>query len=127
MSQFDTENKDLLLATALASGSSASTAARQMDLSLSTVKRRMADPEFCRLISDLRGEMLSAALGRMTDNLTRAADTFAGLLDAEDPGVRLRAARALFTVGLRLRDAIDVTERIRVLEGEFANQQAIAP
>ena len=126
MTQFDTENKDVLLAAALASGLSASAAARKMELSLSTVQRRTADPEFRRLVSDLRGEMLSSALGRMTDNLTRAADTVAGLLDAEDPAIRLRAARAMFTLGLRLHDAVDLTGRIRDLEEELAQKQGYA-
>jgi transcriptional regulator of acetoin/glycerol metabolism len=50
MTQFDTEKKDVLLAAAIASGTSASAAARQMDLSLSTVQRRMADPDFRKLV-----------------------------------------------------------------------------
>ena len=54
MSQFDTENKDVLLAMALAAGASASDAARQLELSLSTVKRRMADPDFRQFVSELR-------------------------------------------------------------------------
>jgi hypothetical protein len=78
-----------------------------------------------QLVSELRQEVLTAALGRMTDNMTRAADAIAGLLDAEDPAVRLRAARTLLTVGLRLHDAVDVADRIRDLEEELARQQEV--
>jgi hypothetical protein len=126
MSQFDTENKDVVLATALATGASASAAARQMDLSISTVKRRMADPDFRKLVCDLRQEVFTAALGRMTDNMTRAADAVSALLDAEQPAVRLRAARTLLTLGLKLQEALELTDRIRDLEEEVARKQGYA-
>jgi hypothetical protein len=127
MSQFDTENKDVLLATALASGASASAAARQLEMSLSTVKRRMAERDFRDLVSELRQEMFTAALGRMTDNVTRAADTMAALLDDESPQMRLRAARTLVTLGMRLHEALDLTQRVHDLERDLAPQQEIAP
>jgi hypothetical protein len=126
MTQIDTENKDVLLAAALASGTTASDAARHLELSLSTVNRRMDDPEFRRLVADLRDEMFAAALDRITDHMTRAADTVAALLDSEVPAVRLRAARALFTLGPRLNTAADVDVRIRDLEEELARKQGIA-
>ena len=65
MTQFDTENKDVVLAMALAAGACAAEAARQTGVSLSTVNRRMADPDFRRFVADLRGQMLAAALGRL--------------------------------------------------------------
>ena len=116
MSQFDTENKDVLLAMALAAGASASEAARQFEVSVSTVKRRMADPDFRQFVADLRAQMIERARGRLTDNMTRAADALAGLLDDPTPAIRIRAARALLALGLRLHDAVDVNERIRNLE-----------
>ena len=119
MSQFDTENKDVLLAMALASGASAADAARRLDVSISTVKRRLADPDFRRFVSDLRAEMLARALGRVTDSMTRAADTLAGLLDDQNPAIRIRAARALLTLGLRLHEAVDVAQRVREIEDEL--------
>jgi hypothetical protein len=54
MTQFDTENKDVVLAMALAAGTSASEAARQTGISLSTVNRRMAEPDFRKFVSELR-------------------------------------------------------------------------
>jgi len=123
MTQFDAENKDVLLAAAIASGLSASAAARQMDLSLSTVNRRTADPEFRQLVTELRREMLNTALGRMSDSMTRAADTLVALLDAEEPHIRLRAARALVILGLRLHESVDLADRVQELEAEVARRQ----
>jgi hypothetical protein len=74
-------------------------------------------------VADLRAEMLATALGRFSGNMTRAADTIAGLLDDPDPALRLRAARTLLTVGLRLHEAVDVAERLRVLEGELGRRE----
>jgi len=127
MSQFDTENKDVLLAMALAAGASAADAARQLEVSVSTVKRQTADPDFRRFVADLRGQMLERALGRVTDTMTRAADTLAALLDAAEPALRIRAARALLSFGLRLHDAVDVTDRVRKLEDELARRPGDLP
>jgi hypothetical protein len=127
MTQFDTQEKDVLLATAIASGATASAAAKQLELSRSTVERRLAEPQFRRLVADLRGEMVASALGRMADNLTRAAESVAALLDAPEPHLRLRAARALFTFSLRLRDAVDLDQRLRDLEDELARKQGTTP
>lgn len=123
MSQIETENKDVLLAMAIASGASSTAAAQQLELSRSTVKRRLADADFRQLVSELRREMLASALGRMTNNMTRAADTVAELMDAEQPQIRLRAARAMLTLGLRLHDSLETCERIDALEQELDRQK----
>jgi hypothetical protein len=112
-----------LLAQTLASGTSVPDAAAQFGVSRRTVERALAKPAFRRLVARFRGELIAAALGRMADNMTRAADAIARLLDAKDPAVRLRAARALMSLGLRLRDSVDVTDRIQNLERELARKQ----
>jgi hypothetical protein len=127
MSQFDTENKDVLLAMALAAGASASDAARQLELSLSTVKRRMADPDFRQFVSELRAQMLERALGRVTDNMTQAADTLVKLLNDPSPAIQIRASRALLTLGLRLHDAVDLANRVHEVEAELARRQEALP
>jgi F420-0:gamma-glutamyl ligase len=122
MSGFVRLEKDSTLAMALASGESVGAAAEQAGVTDRTVRRKLSDPEFRRQVADLRGELMSRALDRMTDNMTRAADVLAGLLDEQNPAVRLRAARSLLTLGLRLRDSIDLNNRIRDLEDELARK-----
>jgi hypothetical protein len=119
--------KDPLLALALASGVSTAAAADQTGISQRTVERRLADPAFRRQVAEFRGQLIATALGRLADNMTRAADAVAALLDAPDPGLRLRAARALFSFGLRLRDSVDLGDRVRELEAELARQQEVVP
>jgi hypothetical protein len=125
MSQFESENKDVLLATALACGASASETARQLGVCLNTVKRRMLEPGFRKLVANLRAEMVECVLGRMTERLTRATDAVAELLDSPEPHIRLRAARILFHTSFRLRDAVDVDQRIRDLEEDDRRRQEL--
>jgi hypothetical protein len=125
MTHFDSPEKDVLLATAIAAGASASAAAQQLQVSLSTVHRRLAEPSFRKLVFDLRAEMVASALGFMTDNLIRAAKSTAELLDAPQPHIRLRAARTLFNFAMRLREAVDVDQRFRDIEEELARKQGV--
>lgn len=117
-----TDSKDNLLAMALASGTSPTEAAKQLEISRSTIQRRMNDPEFRRLVSNLRGEMLASAMGRISDSMTKAAETVAELLDAPEPYLRLRAARMLFQFGLRMREELDLNDRVRDLEAGLNSQ-----
>jgi hypothetical protein len=119
--------KKSLLAWALASGSSIAQAAEQFGISRRTVERHLARPAFRRRVARLRGELIANALGRMADNMTRAADTVSRLLDSDNPVVALRAARALLSLGLRLRDSVELADRIDQVENELARRQEIAP
>ena len=87
----------------------------------------MATPAFRKLVADLRAELVSRAMGRLVGNMANAADAIAGLLGAEDDGVRLRAAKALLTLGLRLRDSVDVNDRLRDLEEQLAGSMEGKP
>jgi hypothetical protein len=125
MALIGTPEKDSLLATALAAGANAPDAAEQLGLSLRTVRRRLEDPDFRRLVAELRAEMVASALGFMTDNLTRAARSVAGLLEAPEPHIRLRAARTMLSLTLRMREAVDLDTRLSELEAELARKQGI--
>jgi hypothetical protein len=122
MTQIDTPDKDVLLAMAIATGRTACAAAEELGLSRSTVQRRMTEPSFRRLINDLRQEMVASALGCISDNMKRGAEAITSLLDSPEPHIKLRAARALFSYGLKLRDSVDIGERMRELENELARR-----
>src|SRR5262245_55382951 len=124
MEQNETLDKDVVLALAIASGTSISEAAVNAGVGRATVYRKLENPDFARQVSEFRAKLIAVALGRIADNLTRAADALAGLLDAPEPHLRIRAARALFSMGIRLRDSIDLTTRVRAVEAELANKGA---
>jgi predicted ArsR family transcriptional regulator len=123
MSQNVVPGKRSLLAWALASGQSIAQAAEQFGVSRRTVERHLARPEFRRRVTQLRAELIASALGRMADNMTRAADTIAALLDSDEQHIRLRAGRAMLSLGLRLRDSVEIADRIQHLEDEFDRRQ----
>jgi len=127
MEQNETLDKDTVLALALASGVSVTEAAANVGVGRATVYRKLDHPDFARLVWEFRDKLIAVALGRIADNLTRAADALAGLLDSPEPHIRIRAARALFSMGVRLRDSIDMTARMRAFEAELAVRQGAMP
>lgn len=127
MTPFDPENKDVLLAAELAAGKSWGASAQELDVSKSTVKRRLRDPEFRKLVAEIRSEMLSEVLGRMVDKITGGVERVGALLENEEPAIQLRAFRALMTFGLRLRETLDLDEQIRQLREELARRKEVEP
>src|SRR5260370_10470234 len=119
--------KEIELALDLAKGVTPTAAAEKAGVGRATVYRRLADPAFRKLVAELRTEMMKNALGRMTDNMSRAADVLTALLDTDQAAIRLRAARALLTLGPRLNEAVYIEERLDELEEEFARKQGLVP
>ena len=122
MSQNVASEKDVILALALASGESTTAAGEKVGVCRRTVERHLAQPEFRKLVADFRSEVVAETLGKMASNMTRAADALAGLLDTADDKLRLRSARAVLSLGIRLRDSVELTERVRDLEQELAQK-----
>lgn len=127
MSQNFASEKDPILALALAGGQTIAAVADQFGLSRRTIELRLADPAFRRLVAEFRGQLIATALGYLAENMTRAARAIADLLDSPQEHIRLRAARVMFSVGLRLRDSVDLGDRVRELEAELARQQEAVP
>ena len=127
MTAFDSPEKKAALALALASGLTVMAAAEHAHVSESTAHRYLRKPAFRRLVARLRGQMLEAALGRMAENMTRAADKVACLLDSGNEAVALRAARTLLTLSLRLRDSVELADRIHEIEREVDRRKGVVP
>jgi hypothetical protein len=116
------KNADDTLVLALACGKSVSDAAKTGGVSERSVYRRLDDPAFRKQIQSLRAEMLGQALGRMVDGMTDAADVLRTLLNAKSESVSLGACRALLELGVKLRDTVDLEERLAALEGKAADE-----
>ncbi|MEE9603824.1 MAG: hypothetical protein V3V75_10995, partial [Thermoguttaceae bacterium] len=54
-----------------------------------TAHRRLADPEFRRRVSAVRGELLVGGGGRLSDAATQAVDVLRELLDSNADTIRL--------------------------------------
>jgi hypothetical protein len=108
------------LLLALACGATVEGAARQAGLSERTAYRRLADPEFKRRQQDLRGDMVQRAAGALTAASAEAVRALLEVLRSSMAGdVRLRAARSILEMGLRLRESVELTERMAAVEREL--------
>jgi hypothetical protein len=127
MSQNFASEKDPILALALAGGQSIADVAEQAGLSRRTIELRLAEPAFRQLVAEFRGQLIATALGLLADNMTRAARAIANLLDSPEAHIRLRAARTLIHAGLRVRDSVELADRVQDLEAELARRQEALP
>jgi hypothetical protein len=104
---------------ALACGVTVENAARQAGISPSTAYRRLADPAFRQRLQQLRGDMVSRTAGTLTAAASEAVRTLLELLKSTaSAAVRLSAARAVLEMGMKVREAADIEERLSALEGQ---------
>jgi len=105
---------------ALAAGGTVEAAAKAADVSETTAYRRQREPAFRQRVAEVRDEMVSRAVARLSATSTLAADCLRELLKAQSETVRLGAARAILELGSRLREQEDLGARIAALERELA-------
>ena len=111
--------EDALLLS-LACGASVDAAARQCGLCERTVYRRLEDPEFSQRLKQLRADMIQRTAGALTAAATEAVRTLLELQKvAAPPAVRLGAARSVLEIGIKMREAADLEERLSALEQQL--------
>jgi hypothetical protein len=108
---------DEVLVTALACGATVEGAARKAGLSVRTVYRRLADPDFQERLRQERAELVRRATGLLTAASLESVRTLVDLQGAAlPPAARLGAARAVIGLGMKLREEADLAERVAELE-----------
>ena len=107
---------DQQLLVALARGSEIRQVAQALDISESTIYRRLRDPKFRRRISQLRDRMTQAAVGRLAVASSAAVDTLVALLGDNDARVRHAAAKTILEQGIKQRELSELGERLATLE-----------
>ena len=110
------KNADSALVAALAGGATVCDAARQAGVGETTVYRRLQEPAFRQDVTETRARLVENAVGQLADASTAAVTTLRALLGAEGESVRLGAARAILELGARLREAVELEQRIAALE-----------
>ncbi len=123
MAENGRENRDATLLGALAAGATVRQAAEQAGVSERTAHRRLSDDAFRRRVAELRGEMVARALGRMADGMAEAADTLRQLLRAESETVRLGACRAALELSVKLRESVELEQRMQDLEKRLSDNE----
>jgi hypothetical protein len=106
------------VALLMASGNTEGQAAFQTGCGARTIRSWLrSSPAFSRRIADLRAQMTSAALGRLTASMCRAADTLDQLAaSAAAETVRLGASRAILELAVKLKETVELEARISLLE-----------
>src|SRR5262249_1425823 len=105
---------------ALACGASPENAAQKAGLSLRTVYRRLAEPAFRAQVQQVRAEIVQRAASMVSAAGLSAIRTLTTLQEsAASEAVRLGAARATLELGCKLRQTVELTERVESLEARL--------
>jgi hypothetical protein len=122
MARHGKKDIDTKLLMALACGATAEAAARALGVSERTVYRRLKVPEFCKRLQQLRADMVQRTAGALTAAGSEAVRTLLALQkETAPPAVRLQAARAVLELGVKMREIVDLEERVQALEEQLAS------
>lgn len=114
---------DTILILELARGSTKGYSAKAAGVGITTVTRRLKDPEFRALVSHQRRLMLDAAAGILAQSCGKAAKALEKLIDGKKipPHVKRSAARDILDHAMRLREVMDLEERLQAVEERLRN------
>jgi hypothetical protein len=122
MAQHSRRKADEVLLMALACGATVEAAAGKAGVSRSTVSRRLADPEFCQQLQEVRAEMVQRTAGMLTAAAGEAVKTLLELQKGTVPHAsRLGAARSVLEIGIKMRESADLEARLAAVEAQLAS------
>ena len=109
---------DDLLVVRLAAGDTVAEAASRAGVSRATACRRVADPEFRGRVAKARAQTFEAALNTCADGALEATRFLRQVVldEEESTSGRLAASRELLAHSLRLRESVEMAQRIAALE-----------
>jgi hypothetical protein len=117
---------DHQLLLALACGASVEVAARTLDISESTVRRRLREKGFGARLTQMRSDMAVRVADTLTAASTEGARTMVELMKpAYPPAVRLGASRAVVELSMRARESADLQNRMAELERRLDAQAKV--
>ena len=113
------KNTDELLITALACGASVDSAAHSAAMSTRTVHRRLKEPAFQKRLQEARTDMLQRTASMLTAAGLESVKTLITLQQTTNAGcVRLGAARSVLEMGVKVREASELAQRLAALEAQ---------
>jgi hypothetical protein len=112
--------KQTRAAALLASGETHKDVAAAVGCGVRTLHTWLDDPGFRAFVGALRDHILAETLGKLVTASTRAASVLEGLLEAENEGVRLRAATAIIDTMIKTREHGELSARVTELEAQLA-------
>ena len=108
---------DESLIASLVAGVTVQEAASRAGVGQRTAFRRLNDPRFRRLLAETKGRMLETVSTRLVASAGAACEELERLLKkAESESVRLGAARTILEQVLRMRELVEIDQRLLALE-----------
>lgn len=113
------------VALMLASGVARAEIGKQIGKSVWTVNRLAIQPNIRAEVDAIRGAAIEAGLGKLCEACSRAADEIVRIITSgsNQDSVRLGAARLIIESAVKVRDAVELTRRIEVLEAAQAGRK----
>ena len=107
---------DAALIAHLAAGVSPAGAAKLAGVSEATTYRRLANPTFRQRVEDARAELWKRAMAVLSKSAVEGAIVLRRLLRSDDSKIRLQAAKIVLEQGIKVRDMVDIAQRVAALE-----------
>ena len=107
---------DAALIAHLAAGVSPAGAAKLAGVSEATTYRRLANPTFRHRVEDARAELWKRAMAVLSKSAVEGAIVLRRLLRSDDSKIRLQAAKIVLEQGIKVRDMVDIAQRVADLE-----------
>jgi hypothetical protein len=102
---------------ALACGATVENAARKAGIGERTAYRRLADPAFQEQLASLRFETVQRTAAMLSAASLEAVKTLVTLQEPSVPAaVRLGAARSILELGSKLREMVELEQRLNAVE-----------
>lgn len=110
----------------LAAGRTVRDAAAELGIGERTLHRWRDDAVFRKRETTLRGELLAAGLGKLSDTASAAAAVLRELLASESEGIKLAAARSVLQLGNDLRKTMELDSAMREISDRLAELESHA-
>jgi hypothetical protein len=107
---------DAALVVHLAAGVSPAGAAKLAGVSEATTYRRLANPTFRQRVEEARAELWKRAMAVLSKSAVEGAIVLRRLLRSDDSKIRLQAAKIVLEQGIKVRDMVDIAQRVADLE-----------
>jgi hypothetical protein len=105
------------LAVVVAGGQTIKAASSTVGCAIQTAYHISADADFRQRVGELRSEMTTQAVGKLSDAASHAVDTLRELLDASnEPSIRLNASKAILAALPSMTEFGELRERIDAIE-----------
>ena len=97
---------------------------RKQESASGTAHTWLEDAHFRFHVTEVRGQMLDAALGRLSASATKAVETLVEVLEKGQDNARVRAALGILQTLTKINEQVDLTRRIAALEAAYIHWAA---